>query len=185
MAPWDWTKEERYAFDHTTHESVRKAVLNKGPYRAYVEPKFPEEDEDKPGKAPKNEEAPTDSKSAKSTTKNSKKSKGKGKELTVKDPSKELTKGSQIQNPDEEWVGANVKTTGEEEEAASSKTRKPLPKRPRKQDSDDESDGVVEEPKPKRRKGRANSDEASQGAASTIMSKPKLVERSKRKKAAS
>ena len=45
VAPWNWAEGGyRYAFDHTTHESVRQVVLNKKPYIEYIEPTFPEDD---------------------------------------------------------------------------------------------------------------------------------------------
>ena len=47
VAPWNWDEGGyRYAFDHTTHESIRQVVLKKKSYPNYVEPKFPEDDPD-------------------------------------------------------------------------------------------------------------------------------------------
>ena len=44
VAPWEGIGEDgcRYAFDHTTHESVRKAVMAKKEYPEYKKPDFSE-----------------------------------------------------------------------------------------------------------------------------------------------
>lgn len=45
VTPWNWAEDDyRYAFDHTTHESIRQAVLNKKSYPDYEQPKFLEDD---------------------------------------------------------------------------------------------------------------------------------------------
>ena len=42
-----WNQDEgcRYAFDHTTHESVRRATKRKQPYKEYEQPDFSDDDE--------------------------------------------------------------------------------------------------------------------------------------------
>ena len=42
---WDQDEGCRYAFEHTTHESVRRATQGKQPYKEYERPDFPEDDE--------------------------------------------------------------------------------------------------------------------------------------------
>ena len=45
-ANWNQHDGYRYAFDHTTHESVRKATEAKQPYKEYEPPRFSKDDED-------------------------------------------------------------------------------------------------------------------------------------------
>ena len=45
-AKWDQDDGYRYAFDHTTHESVRRATEAKKPYKEYEPPSFSENEED-------------------------------------------------------------------------------------------------------------------------------------------
>ena len=45
-ANWNQDENYRYAFDHTTHESVRRATISKLPCQEYERPNFPEDDDD-------------------------------------------------------------------------------------------------------------------------------------------
>ena len=45
-ANWNQDEGYRYAFDHTTHESVRRATKDKEPYKEYEPPHFSEDDEE-------------------------------------------------------------------------------------------------------------------------------------------
>lgn len=40
VSPWNVTEGYRYAFDHTSHQSVRTSVLDKKPYPPYKQPRF-------------------------------------------------------------------------------------------------------------------------------------------------
>ena len=81
VAPWNWAQGGyRYAFDHTTHESVRKVIQNKEPYPEYMEPDFPEDD---PNYKPKPESEKKDQASD-NQTQGSRANKDKGKKATTK-----------------------------------------------------------------------------------------------------
>ena len=81
VAPWNWKQGGyRFAFDHTTHESVRRVVQNKEAYPEYVEPEFPEDD---PNYKPKPESKKKDHASD-NETQGSRAKKGKGKKATAK-----------------------------------------------------------------------------------------------------
>ena len=112
VAPWEGVGEDscRYAFDHTTHESVQRTVLSNKyqKYREYVKPDLTKkngEDESKPDQELRR---PVKAKSTKAANAKGK-GKGKAKEVSVKLGTKRKERANANNGEGGDEIGKRVK----------------------------------------------------------------------------
>ena len=134
VAPWEGVGEDscRYAFDHTTHESVRRTVLSDKyqKYREYVKPDLTKKNGQDESKPDQELRRPVKAKTTK--TANAKgKGKGKAKEVSVK-------LGTKRKEPSSTAPEMEVAEAGP---SNSCKTKLRLQNRKRKANANDEEGG--------------------------------------------
>ena len=134
-ANWNQDEGYRYAFDHTTHESVRRATKDKEPYKEYETPNFSEDEEDiKPEAVVKGETDPAGSKNVKDSIKKTKEPARSGKR-----PQRKSVKRSRSDDRDDESDDDEFKP-------------EPRQKKRGKRRGQDEKDDVARSQQPRRSK---------------------------------